>query len=151
MKRLSLFILIVFASISLSAKTGLRVDKVFEGKYERDPEVSMTFMSGDNNFLGKNGITALQFFKGPSSKYASLIVPLLTADGANAVGRKVSYERGKLHYAFYSLPPKVVNKKKINRYLCYLDGPRKSRGSVMLLYMEGEITTEKANKLFKEF
>lgn len=149
MKRLLLFMILAALSASLSAATGLRVDKIFNGGYESDSEVELMIMSGDNSFLKKNGVTFMQLFKGPSAKYASKIVPLLKADGSKAIGQKVTYDKGRLHYAFYSLPPKTVGKVKLNRYICYLDGPKNQLRNVMLLYIEGPISPDKANRLFK--
>jgi len=149
MRRQLLLMILATLSVSMSAATGLRVDKIFNGGYESDPEVELMIMSGDSKFLRSNGVTFMQLFKGPSAKYMEKIVPLLKADGAKAIGKKVTYEKGRLHYAFYSLPPRTVGKEKLNRYICYLDGPRNQLKNVMLLYIEGRITSDRANKLFK--
>lgn len=149
MKRLLLIVITAMISLSVSAVTGLRIDKIFDGQYQNDPDVTLTLMSGENSFLKRYKLTTLRFLMPRQSKYASKIVPLIIADGANAIGKKISYENGKLHYAFYSLPPKIVNRKEVKRYICYLDGPKNSLESVMLLYMEGDIFPEQANRLFK--
>lgn len=146
MKRITLLAFLAVLAITLHARTGLNIDKIFEGGYEKDPKVELMIMSGD---LPNKGVTLMQLFKGPADKYASKITPLLKLDGDQATGKKVTYENGKLHYAFYTLPPKVVKGRRINRYICYLDGPKNALSSVMLLYMEGYISAQAANRLFK--
>ncbi len=146
MRRVSLLMLLAIFAMALQARTGLNVDKIFDGGYEKDSKVEIMMMSGN---MPLNGVTLMQLFKGPAKKYASKITPLLKIDGADAIEQKVTYDGGKLHYAFYTLPPKVVKGRKVNRYLCYLDGPKQALSSVMLLYMEGELSAWAANRLFK--
>lgn len=141
MRRLSLFLIsLLIASLGMCAQNGLNINKVFGGKYVTDPQVSETVMTGDHRLLRKRNLTTLATFSGPYDKYASILQPLVLKDGQNAKGRDVRFKNGKLEYAFFILSPTIIDGKKINRYLYYLNNEsKKKNASVMLIYFDGTI------------
>lgn len=135
--------------IGASAQTGLEINKIFGGKYISDPTVTETLMSGDQAFLRTHRLNTFATFKGRSDKYVPIIQPLVVADGAHARARNVRYRDGKLHYAYYVLPPVSANGRIVNRYLCYLNNEKSKNPSVMVIYFDGAISNKKAEALIK--
>lgn len=132
-----------------TAQSGLEINKVFGGKYSSDPTVTETMMSGNQNFLRSHKLTTFATFKGSAEKYVPIIQPLVVADGTHATARNVRYRDGKLHYAFFVLPPIESNGKKLNRYIYYLNNVKAKKPSVMLIYFDGTIKNQDAEELIK--
>ena len=151
MKRL-LVLTITMLAISLcgSAQIGLEINKLFGGKYSSDPTVTETIMSGDQRYLRSHHLSTFATFKGSAQKYEDIVLPLVKADGADATGRDVRYKNGKMSYAFFVLPPIEKDGRKLNRYLYYLLTSRAKKPSVMVIYFDGEISTNKAESLIRD-
>lgn len=150
MKR-SLFALMLLLTVSAiaSAQTGLEINEIFNGKYAGDPKVTQTMISGTNKFLKAHDLTVFATFKGPASKYAPIIEPMILADGAKSVGRNIRYKEGKLHYVFFMLKPIMENGAKINRFLYYLNNQPQKGNNMMVVYFEGDISQNEANALIQ--
>lgn len=131
------------------AQSGLEIDRIFGGKYSADPTVTETMMSGDQSFLRSHQLSTFATFKGDATKYVPIIQPLVMADGAHATARNVRYRDGKLHYAFFVLPPVTANGKRLNRYIYYLNNEKAKKPSVMVIYFDGTITSAKAETIIK--
>lgn len=131
------------------AQSGLEINRIFGGKYSSDPTVTETMMSGDQSFLRSHKLSTFATFKGNAAKYVQIIQPLVMADGAHATARNVRYRDGKLHYAFFVLPPVTANGKRLNRYLYYLNNEKAKKPSVMVIYFDGALTSAKAETLIK--
>lgn len=150
MKRIVILMIALMAiGIGASAQSGLEIEKIFGGKYISDPTVTETMMSGDQAFLRSHKLNTFATFKGRSDKYVPIIQPLVVADGAHARARNVRYRDGKLHFAYYVLPPVTKDGRSINRYLCYLNNEKAKNPSVMVIYFDGAISNEKAEALIK--
>lgn len=132
-----------------TAQSGLEINKIFGGKYSTDPTVTETMMSGDQTFLRTHRLSTFATFKGSAEKYVPIIQPLVVADGSHATARNVRYRDGKLHYAFFVLPSVTTEGKRLNRYLYYLNNEKAKKPSVMVIYFDGSITTNKAEALIK--
>lgn len=150
MKRsfIALMLLLTFTAVA-SAQTGLNINKIFGGKYVSDPKVTETLMSGKHRFLRENDLTMFATFKGPAATYASIIEPLVLADGAKSVGKNVRYKDGKLYFAFFILQPLTQDGKKENRYLYYLNNAAHNGNNVLVVYLEGKISQDEANSIIK--
>ena len=157
MKRILLTTLTLIAVIlAASAQSDLHIGRIFGGKYGSDLSVSETMMSGEQRFLRSNRLANFATFKGDAKTYASIIQPLVLADGANAIGRNVRYKDGKLQYAFFMLKPTTGNGSKLNRYLYYLTpskydtDSKKTHYFVMVIYFDGQLTRQQADDLIKK-
>lgn len=135
--------------LDASAQSGLEINKIFGGKYSSDPTVTETLMSGDQKFLREHKLNTFATFKGNANKYAQIIQPLVVADGSHSRARNVRYRDGKLHYAYFVLPPVTTDGRRINRYICYLNNDKAKNPSVMVIYFDGAISNEKAEALIK--
>lgn len=142
-------IAMIAVGLGASAQSGLEINKIFGGKYSTDPTVTETLMSGDQKFLREHKLNTFATFKGKANKYVPIIQPLVVADGSHARARNVRYRDGKLHYAYYVLPPVTADGRSINRYLCYLNNEKAKNPSVMVIYFDGAISNEKAESLIK--
>lgn len=151
MKRIFLIMSILLTTALVSqAQQGLKINQIFGGRYVSDPSVTETMLSGEQRFLRSHKLTTFATFKGDAKTYASIIQPLVLADGAHAKGRNVRYREGKLQYAFFVLPSIESDGKKINRYLYYLNNEGTKRPSVMVIYFDGRITPDGASSLIKQ-
>ncbi|MDE6577486.1 MAG: hypothetical protein K2J82_09760 [Muribaculaceae bacterium] len=151
MKRI-LMIMLALSSVifSLSAQSGLNIEKFLGGKYASDPQVTETFISGKGNkFLEKHKLRVFATFKGPSAKYEGMVEALVMKDAATAIGKNIRYKNGKLYYGLFSLAPVVINKKKIYRYLYYLNKGVGSGKNLMVVYFEGNLNEEEALRLIQ--
>lgn len=74
----------------------------------------------------------------------------MLADGAKSIGRNVRYKDGKLQYAFFMLPVTIVNGKKTNRYLYYLNKPDGNKPSVMMIYFDGTLSRTDAEAVISK-
>lgn len=148
MKRLlTTLLLVICVATFASAQTGLEINKIFNGKYASDPNVSETMMSGEHRYLKSHRLTVLATFKGPAARYAEIVEPKVMADGDKAVGRNVAYRKGKLHFAFFILPPVKDNNGRMNRYLYYLNNAVEGKDDIMVLYFEGPLSEQGAANL----
>lgn len=147
MKRLILIVIALVAVVAAYAQAGLQINSIFGGKYSCDSTVTETMMSGNQRFLRKHNLSTFATFKGPAAKYASVIQPLVLADGAHATGRNIRYRDGKLRYAFFILPQVERNGQKINRYLYYINNEGTHKPSVIVIYFDGTIRPERASEL----
>lgn len=144
------------ATFCVSAQSDLHIGRVFGGKYGSDPSVTETMMSGEQRFLRSNRLANFATFKGDAETYASIIQPLVLADGANAIGRNVRYKDGKLQYAFFMLKPTTESGRKLNRYLYYVTtskyhtDSKKSTSYVMVIYFDGQLTRQQADALIRK-
>lgn len=156
MKRLLtiLLTLVVIGSVA-SAQTGLEINKAFGGKYAGNTDVSEVVMSGDQPYLRRHNLKSLAIFRGPAESYASILQPLVLADGAKAIARDVRYSNGKLHYAYFMLPSVETDGKSVKRYIYYLNKEcansnkrakktAHTKSPVILIYFEGNIGRERA-------
>lgn len=151
MKRiLSITLLLLIFAIGVSAQTGLQINRIFGGKYGNDPSVTETMMSGEQRFLRANRLSNFATFKGDAKTYASIIQPLVLADGTKAIGRNVRYKDGKLQYAFLMLKPLTVDGRKLNRYLYYIYNTKSANPSVMVIYFDGTLSRMQAEDLIKK-
>lgn len=143
------FMLVLTLSAMASAQTGLEIGQIFNGRYAGDPTVTETMMSGNHQFLRRHDLNVFATFKGPSSKYASIIEPMVLADGAKSVGRNIRYKEGKLHYAFFMLRPITEGGEKVNRFLYYLNNAPQKGSNMMVVYFEGPISQSEASSLIQ--
>ena len=142
-----LIVIAIATVVAAYAQAGLQINSIFGGKYSADSTVTETMMSGNQRFLKKHYLSTFATFKGPAAKYASVIQPLVLADGAHATGRNIRYSDGKLRYAFFILPSVERNGQTINRYLYYINNEGARKPSVIVIYFEGRIRPEKASEL----
>lgn len=151
MKRILLTTLVMLlVSVGAMAQSGLQINRIFGGKYGNDPSVTETMMSGEQRFLRNNHLSNFATFKGSAKTYASIIQPLVLADGAQAVGRNVRYKDGKLQYAFFMLKPSSVNGRKLNRYLYYIYNTKPAEPVVMVIYFDGTLSRNQADLLVRK-
>ncbi len=154
MKRL-LTILLTLIAVGLvaSAQSGLEIAKVFGGKYADNADVSEVMINGDQPHLRRHQLNTLAVFRGPAETFASILQPLVLADGNKATARDVRYSGGKLQYAYFMLPAVEVGGKPVRRYIYYLNkacaanNGRKSGGQkrpVILIFLEGSLSRERA-------
>lgn len=150
MKRsfIALMLLLTLSALA-SAQTGLNINQIFGGKYASDPKVTETLISGKHRFLRENDLTMFATFKGPAATYASIVEPMVIADGAKAVGKNVRYKDGKLYFAFFILQPVTKDGNKENRYLYYLNNAARKGNNVLVVYLEGKISQDEANSIIK--
>lgn len=147
MKRLILILLLTIVTTSGAvAQTGLRISRVFGGRYADDAGVTETMMSGTSKFLKSHKLEVLASFRGPSETYAPIISPLVLADGKRAKGRNVKYRDGQLYFAFFELAPTSSGNK---RYIYYLNNNSSKPAMVTLLYFEGKLTSADASSLIQ--
>lgn len=150
MKRhLTVIMLLITASLLASAQTTLQITQIFNGKYASDPSVTETMMSGRHEFLRKHRLSMFATFKGPAEKYASIVEPLVLSDGAKPLGRNVRYKDGILSYAYFMLQPYYESRKKINRYLYYINNQPQGGKDIVVVYFEGSLRQHEANSLIK--
>lgn len=97
-----------------------------------------------------DALSNLATFRGDSETYAPILQPLVLADGAKSIGRNVRYKDGKLQYAFFMLPVTIVNGKKTNRYLYYLNNPDGNKPSVMMIYFDGTLSRTDAEAVISK-
>lgn len=147
MKRIILILMAIATVAAAYAQAGLQINSIFGGKYCADSTVTETMMTGNQRFLKKHGLSTFATFKGPAAKFASVIQPLVLADGAHATGRNIRYSDGKLRYAFFILPSVERDGHRINRYLYYINSEGVRKPSVIVIYFEGRITPDKASAL----
>ena len=136
---LLLFIIIMVSALNCSAQLGLEINKIFNGAFASDPNVTETMISGNNKFLKSHKLNTLATFKGPASTYQSKIEPLVLADAAGAIGKNVRYKEGKLYFALFVLKPVTTGGIKRNRYLYYLNNAANKGSSIMVIYLEGTL------------
>lgn len=150
MKRsLITFMLMITVTAMAFAQQNLEINKIFNGKYAGDPKVTETMISGSHHFLKSHKLETFSTFKGPATKYAATVEPLVLADGSKSLGRNIRYKDGKLHYAFFMLRPVTEAGKKINRYLYYLNNEPQKGSNLMVLYLEGPLNQNEANTLIQ--
>ena len=150
MKRyLTAVMIILTTSILAAAQTPLQISQIFNGTYASDPAVTETMMSGNHDFLKRHKLSLFTTFKGPASKYAQIVEPLVLKDGANAIGRNIRYKDGVLTYAYFMLQPIEEDGKTINRYIYYINGQPQKGKNIMVLYFEGRLRQNEANALIK--
>lgn len=148
-KSFLLIILAIFTMFTCRAQGGLEINKIFNGTYASDPNVTETLISGKNKFLKSHKLTILATFKGPAATYQSRIEPLVLADGASAIGKNVRYKDGKLYFALFALRPISVGNEKRNRYIYYLNNAVNKGSSVMVVYLEGSIKEYEVSDLIR--
>ena len=144
-----LFLILFLSALSGHAQNGLEIEKIFNGVYASDPNVTETMINGNNKFLKSHKLSVLATFKGPASTYESKIEALVLKDGASAIGKNVRYKEGKLYFALYVLPPQTVGNTKRNRYLYYLNNAANKGSSVMVVYLEGSIKDTEVSELIR--
>lgn len=148
MKRLFMaMILLLTVSSSGTAQTGLEISSIFSSKFSADPNVTETMISGKHKFLTDHDLTVLATFKAPASIYQSLVERLVLADGSKSVGKNIRYKDGKLNFAYFILKPIPEGSVKINRYLYYLNSIGKNGANVIVVYLEGKLSEQKAGAL----
>lgn len=142
-------ILLISATLPVSAQSGLNVNKIFSGRYSTDPRVTETVISGNSNYLKKNHLSVFTSFRGPSAVYAAEIQKYVTADGSTAVGKDVRYRNGKLYFAYYMLKPEKSGDRTINRYIYYLNTAATGGDNVLVVYMEGTASEQTVAELIR--
>lgn len=147
MRRALFFLTFIIIASAAAAQTGLGINRLFGGKYADDPEVTEILMSGTSKFLTRNNLTVLASFKGPSKTYASIIQPLVVADGRGAKGRNVRYRDGQLYFAFYELKPTANG---LKRYIYYVNNMGAKKPTVTLIYLEGKLSSDEASTLIQD-
>lgn len=137
--------------LTSAAQTGLFIENMLNGKYASDPKVTETFMSGGGNkFLKKNHLTSFATFRGPATKYGEIAERWLLKDAEKANGKNVRYKGGKLYYGMYSFTPlSKKNGVKRNRYIYYLNNGVANGENVLIIYMEGTLLEDEADKLVR--
>lgn len=119
--------------------------KYLDGYFYGDPGASETTVKGDA--LKK---FALKEYRGLTLQYSkeaeSLLETAVKSDAQIADDKEVSYRKGKLYYAFLTLPRKGRN----NRYLFYLNQTLAKGNQLILIYMEGEASAQKIKKMIKK-
>ena len=149
MKRI-LFITIacVLATMPVLAQSGLHINTLFDGRYQKDPYAAELIVTGAN--ARKINLTTYHSLKVTQKSQQNLIESLVVKDGATAIDKEVQYRSGQIYYGFYTLP---IKKKGHNRYIFYLNqnlAKNSPKNMVTLIYMEGEATPEQIKGLIRK-
>ncbi len=150
MTRLLIIILLMIGGAgTVSAQSGLAIDKFINGGYSSDTKVTATYMTAPNKFLSSHKLNVFASFKGPSATYASEVERMVLSDGSSAAAKNVRYKNGKLYFAFYMLKPVVIENNRINRYIYYLNSAANKGSDVLLVYLEGRAGERDVTELIK--
>ena len=144
-----MLIIILLSSISIHARTGLEIDKLFTEQYAADPQVTETILSGNNRYLKKHNLSVFSTFKAPAAKYQAAVEQMVLSDARKAIGKNVRYKDGKLYYALFILSPVTSNGNKTNRYIYYLNNSSSKGGNVMVIYLEGKLSDQEVSSLLQ--
>lgn len=146
---LTILTILILSTLSLYARTGLEIDKLFTEQYAADPQVTETILSGNNRYLKKHNLTDFSTFKAPAAKYRATVEQMVLTDARKATGKNVRYKDGKLYYALFILSPVSVNGTKLNRYIYYLNNSTAKGGNVMVIYLEGKLSEQDVTLLLQ--
>lgn len=120
--------------------------KYLDGHFDNDPNAALTVVMGkplkEYNLDEYRGLT-LKY----TPEKAQGIEESVVKDSQSAVDKEMSYRKGKLYYAFLTLPITHDGK---NRYLFYLNQTLAKGDKVILIYMCGKASTDKIRKLIKK-
>lgn len=141
LKRLTVFIICIVASVSAGAES-LNVDRFFKEDFASDPNVTMVSMSGRQ--AKWSGLTSYKSVSvsGDAEK-ADALARSVRKDGIKAEMKETSYKDGKLYFGFYYLGGEGKNRK----YLFYLDLRPKGKDKTTLVYIEGDWTADEVKRM----
>lgn len=146
MKRIILLALLTLSAIiSVMAQSEMNVGPLFDGRYRSNPNAVETILSGTSQLQKYHLECYRSLSVSDDADFASEAVPMITADGANATDREVSYRKGALYYAFYTFKGRTGQ----NTYLLYLNQWLKGGKKIVVIYMRGKATPDEIKKLFK--
>lgn len=134
----------MIVATAASAQQGLNVDNIFDGRYRDNKGAVETIIRGEA--IRKYDLStyhSLTLADMPDA--ADYIESLIRKDEANALTREVNYRDGKLYYGFYRLK----NRNGLRRYLFYLNQHLNKGNKIMVIYLDGNATTEYVKKMLK--
>lgn len=148
-RRILLLVWAFTLSLALWAQKGLHVAQLFDGRYHKRKDATEVLMKGRQLSAYK-----LSLFRsltlGPQSGNASVIEPLVKADGRSAIDKELTTRGGRLAVAFYQLP----SVGKTRRYLYYSNAGAAAGAAqasqITLIYMEGTATLDELKRSFKK-
>ncbi|MGN0207769.1 MAG: DUF6108 family protein [Muribaculaceae bacterium] len=128
------------------AQSGLKVSKLFDGKYSKQSDAVVVYITGEA--LGGYDLTLYRSVSFTcEAAEAAEIEKWVVSDGTKAIDKETVLRGGSLRYGFFVLPPGSVN-----RYLFFVgkdtdkgDGKRK----ITVVYIEGDASQEQIKKLIK--
>lgn len=142
------YILLLVLSLSLTAmaQSGLKVSKLFDGKYAKQSDAVVAYITGEA--LGGYNLTLYRSISLTcDATDAAEIEKWVVSDGAKAIDKETVLRGGSLRYGFFALQPRSVN-----RYLFFV-GKEADKGSgkrkITVVYIEGEASQEQIKKLIK--
>lgn len=147
MKRIFLIIWVVCLAVpKLYAQEGLNVGRLFDGRYQSDPNAIEVLVKGKK--LEPYQLTLFRSLTVKNAPQAfEQIEKWVKQDGAQAIDKETGLIGGKLYYGFYRLPPKD----RVYRYLFFRNSSLRKveANEVTVVYMEGYATLEELKEMFK--
>ena len=148
MKRLSLIIICIMATLPIMAQSGLHINSLFDGRFKKDPHATELIVTG----AGARDINLKVYhsLKVTEKSQQNLVESLVVKDGVKAADKEVEYRNGQLYYGFYTLP---ATKSGNHRYIFFLNqnlAHNSPKNMVTLIYMEGKATPEQIKKLIRK-
>lgn len=146
MKKILIFISFFFIFIHLHGATTPAAMKYLDGYFNNDSNAAVTVVMGKalNSY-------DLDEYRGLTLTYtaenADKIEEAVKTDANTAIDKEIAYRKGKLYYAFITLPPEKGGK---NRYLFYLNQTLAKGNKLILIYMRGKASAEKIKKMIKK-
>lgn len=139
-------VIIFITALPMNATGRPRSLQFLDGYYDNDPNASVTMVKGkslkDYSLEEYRGLTLVY-----TPEECEKIEEAVKADSNTATDKETSYRKGKLYYAFLTLPK---SKEGNNRYLFYLNQTLAKGDKIILIYMEGKAPPEKIKKLIKK-
>lgn len=141
-------ILILFSILTMHchAASPPAAMKYLDGYFNDNPDAAVTVVIG-NSLKSYD----LDEYRGLTLKYnpedAGKIEEAVKADVRSAIDKEVSYRKGKLYYAFLTLPPSGRGK---NCYLFFLNQTLAKGDKLILIYMSGKASADKIRKMIKK-
>lgn len=146
MKRVLIFITLCFLFLHLQAASPPAAMKYLDGYFNNDSNAAVTVVIGkalkSYNLDEYRGLTLTY-----TPENADKIEEAVKIDATTAVDKEVSYRKGKLYYAFLTLPQERDGK---NRYLFFLNQTLAKGNKLILIYMKGKASADKIKKMIKK-
>ena len=125
------------------AQSGLKVSKLFDGKYAKQSDAVVAYITGEA--LGGYNLTLYRSISLTcDATDAAEIEKWVVSDGAKAIDKETVLRGGSLRYGFFVLQPRSVN---------FFVGKEADKGSgkrkITVVYIEGEASQEQIKKLIK--
>lgn len=145
MKKILILIAFSFIFIHLHAASSPAAMKYLDGYFNNDSNAAVTVVMGKalNSY-------DLDEYRGLTLTYtaenADKIEEAVKTDANTAIDKEIAYRKGKLYYAFITLPPE----KGKNRYLFYLNQTLAKGNKLILIYMKGKASADMIKKMIKK-